>query len=252
MIYRLAAGAAVFVLLCSSVVMAQKPRGSQNRNQPRGSQNRIQPNQPRPSVRWQGQGSLAGVRGNLLYVVADDGSKWIALAPENDQNVSLTGSADPRFLKRGMFVRFTGEFNARGVPQGAIDEITIFTPREGNQFGVFPAGGPDGPALFGEKPKQQKKTAAFRVAGRVAGVTSTTLTVNAGGTNLRIPLTKTTSLRVDLADYTLGQPGDSVRLEGMHYPGKEGQLYASRVQITPKNPLGAPAAKQPSPKVEEN
>ncbi|QDU96836.1 hypothetical protein [Lignipirellula cremea] len=226
-----------------TVVTAQNPYGRRPSAAPVG--------QEKPSVRWKGEGEYVGRQGNVIAVKTEEGDQWLALLPENKQGVSLVGPADRNFLQRGMLVKFRAVFNASGVLLSALDEITIITPREDDQIGVKPEGAPiGGEPLFGET-KAKVATVTCTVVGRLGRIAGDQITIAAGRSNIVAELSPKAAIRVDVADVSAAQPGDKVRLEGMHYPGREGQLFASTILITAANPLGSKPEKPESPAAEK-
>ena len=185
----------------------------------------------------------------LIQVKMEDGAKWIIAVPvkkEKNGNYSIdhlkivvTGSAKPSWLKPGMFVKFTATFDEKGIGQQAINDLQVFIPSKEDPPGAFRAAGGNAGNLFddkkppGSKPKTQKATARFDIAGQLRGMRDGVIYVNAGGAALRVPLAEKCTIRVAINGFQFGRIGDSVTLDAWYFTPQKllGRAMANRIDI---------------------
>ena len=162
----------------------------------------------------------------------------------------FSGSAEPSWLRRGMLVRFTGEFDKKGKPQAPVTELEVFNLREGYQLGVFPEErtGVDTGDLFTnnttEKKKKKKRTRApqtgkYLVSGRLTVLKGNKLGMSAGGALVQAELAEKVRIAVSLNDIRYIQEGDSVEVDAWYPEGQKAnaRAIANRLTITASKPL---------------
>jgi len=200
---------------------------------------------------YRGTGKIVGVRGNLLYVEATDSSKWIVQAPENLDNFSVTKTAHPSVLKPGMFAMFTTKFDKKGVHEGELNEVTLFTPSEEEAVGVFQKSEftPSLKSVFGSDDKPRVESASFLVRGKIGVLKDGVLTLRAGRSSVKVNISEAVNVKVDVNDPRFIVAGDDIEFNGWYTT--RGQLVAQRVRVTSKQTLGAPAAEPVEPKPEQ-
>ncbi len=205
-------------------------------------------------------GTVEGMQGNLLYVVGDDGNKWIVQMPNmrrpnrgggrqpnRGQAVSYTGSADPAWLRPGMLVRFSALIDKKGEAVEPIRELGVVTLRADIQLGITQDAPADVGGFFGEAeltdPKK-KDVASYTVVGTLGSLKKGKFIVATTGAAIKGELDENVRVYVDVEDYSLMRPGDKVEVNGWYYQGQEGKAQARRVKITGTEPLGVPESKE--------
>ena len=209
-----------------------------------------------PKSKLSGKATILAINPQgLIQVKMEDGAKWIVAVPVKQEKngnyyidhlkIVVTGSAKPSWLKPGMFVKFTATFDEKGIGQQAINQLQIFTPSEKDPLGAYRAAGGNAGNLFddekpaGAKPKPQKATARFDVAGQLRGVRDGVLYVNAGGAALRVPVSEKCTISVAINGFQLCRVGDSVTLDAW-YPTPQkalGRAQANRLDIAAAEPF---------------
>ncbi|MFT7644049.1 MAG: hypothetical protein ACI9G1_005815, partial [Pirellulaceae bacterium] len=198
--YRITA-VAFAIAMFSNVFGSTAWSQNQNRN----------PNQP-PREKFRKSATIHAVGPGFLQVKGEKGEQWLVKVPENPLAIQFQASGSAELLQPGMFIRFTNEFDKRGIPQNAVTKLTVFTPREGYEIGVFPNAGLGNEALFadvGEVKKPKVETSSFLVAGQLTALRKGTFTVKAGNVQIKGELADTAQLSFDISDYSLSRPGDS-------------------------------------------
>lgn len=213
------------------------------------------PQQPQQPPNARGEGTIKAIQGPLLLVEGGGGEKW-SIRPNDLRQSTYNGTASPAWLHAGLWVRFTGQFDQRGASHGAVDEVEVFTyrpsrqPREGEQPGLYPAGGVGAlDKLFGdEKDKPAKEVKAFKVVGQVTGVSKNRIQVATPGAVVSAELAENARVAVSLADPTLARVGDKVTFDGWASPQQPNQVLGNRLTFTGSEPLGVAKPAKPSPK----
>jgi len=165
----------------------------------------------------------------------------ILINPQVTSNLFIKGTAEPDGLKPKMNLRFTGKVNEKGEVEGEVAAAEIFTPLPIDEGTDLKAGeevlisgslfkSKDGEFQMGVKGKGIRK-----VSGKFAADVKIT---------------------VNVADYGLAQPGDSLKVNGWQYG--EQAIIAQSVEVELANPLAprrrptatprpAPNATNPAP-----
>ena len=202
------------------------------------------------------KGIITAIGRGVLQVKTADGGQWVIKAPDNPQQMTVSGSAEPNWLSPGMFVKFTAVFNNKGVGQQPIRQLQVFTPGEKDQLGAFPAAGANAGNLFGadaeKKQKPQEVTANFNVSGQLRGYRDGVMLVAAGRAVLRVPVAEKCSISVVVKGVPLMQIGDTVTIDAW-YPANQkalGRAVANSLEVTAKQPFArpVPAGKRPAKK----
>ena len=188
---------------------------------------------------------LAMDRSGVIQVKMESGAKWLVKVPEDPRKTVVTGSALPNWLSPGMFVKFTATFDEKGIGQQAINQMQVFIPSKEDPLGAYRAAGGNAGNLFddekpaGEKPKPQKATARFDIAGQLRGIRDGVLYVNAGGAALKVPVAEKCTISVAINGFQLCRVGDSVTLDAW-YPTPQkalGRAQANRLDIAAAKPF---------------
>jgi hypothetical protein len=169
------------VLLSVSLLLALTLSAAalaQIRRPPGGGQN--QKGQP-----FDGEGTIDAVGMGRIQMTTTTNQKMLVFVPPN-ASVRLTGTATADFLHPGLCVEFTAEVNKNGVAKDTISQLTIFTPTQETQVGLYPEGAAikgkkgdgEGPAAkfggdpgigFGEPPAKGTKGKAGRKGKQLGG-----------------------------------------------------------------------------------
>ena len=177
------------------------------------------------------EGSIVGVRPGLIQCADEKGKPYlIKLDRERTKRVVVSGTAEPGFLRAGLFVRFTALLDKRGKPTEPVAEMTIFDPRDGFTMGVFPDDptDPNGPYL---------------VAGQIREMKRGKVTLAAGNRKVQFELAESPQIGVEVSDYSLARRGDSIQVTGIGRPERPQELIGTIVEIKLSQPLSGPQKK---------
>ena len=208
------------------------------------------------------EGTVHGVMPGQIQMMTATNQPWIVFLDPMSK-VHVRGTAEPDFLKRGMFIRFSAQLDKRGKSQSPIAELTVFTPSAETPVGIWPAGaapvmGAEGANQFGATfgpgvnagPGAAKApaTSFYTVGGQITGERKGKLTVNAGRGIVQIELTESPVINVDFADYTVVRKGDKISVRGRMFRGRQGFAQAQELTIEVAQPLTDPRRKPTKPK----
>ncbi len=213
----LCAAAAGVILSCASPASAQRRR-----------------QQPVVKVKtYRMKGSIVGVRPGLIQCTDEKGKPYmIKLDPERTKRVVVSGTAEPEFLRAGVFVRFTALLDKRGKPTEPVAEMTIFDPRDGFAMGVFP----DDPT---------DRNGPYLVAGQIREMKRGKVTLAAGNYKVQFELAESPQIGIEVSDYSLARRGDSIQVTGIGRPERPQELIGTIVEIQLIQPLTGPQKKSP-------
>ena len=206
----------------------------------------VQAQQQNPKTNLRTSGTITGMRNGVIQIKTADDDIWLVAMPDKATSLEIAGSALPNWVRRGMFVRFSGYYTAKGKPQGEIRELWLFSPDESTQFGVSKEAEFGQKKLFGEggnkeKPKTEP-AAKFLVSGRVASLKDNKLTVQAGNYPVQAMVSQKPVIHVKTNDWRMISLGDKVEVEAWYYTQavKLRQAKATRIKVTPAKPFGTP------------
>ena len=202
------------------------------------------------------KGKIRAMQGEVVQVANEEEKKqWLVKMPREPAGIHVYGTARPTYLRPGLMVRFSGQFDAKGTPKAPIEKLEVFTPKpvkEGTmpdpqQFGVFPE------AAFGSQLFQDAQAAgqpksdiaSFVVSGQLRGFRNGELFVAAGPTLVRAPLSEKAEISVDVPDCRWVKPGDEIEVNGWSYPYLKTNVVATRVTIRSSQPLGVVPEEKP-------
>jgi hypothetical protein len=198
--------------------------------------------------RFQASGTIRAVAPGAIQV-ATTNNELVAMKLGNKAEVSFTGKADASFLRPGMPVRFSAVVNKRGQVVEPITAITVFTPKERTDLGVYPEYAGDGPGSLGlftdpeeeasKKPvKKVVEEMPYRVGGTLASIKNGKMVVNAGGVSIKCELADDARVSVAVSNLAYVQLGDQVEVDGWSFAaGRNAGIMANRVTVTAANPL---------------
>lgn len=198
-----------------------------------GGQNQAGPNAPPANEVIEFEGSLRGVRGNVLIVKKEDDTEAQVMMPDLPVALTFVAKAEMEFLRPGMSVRFEAEFDRSGMPTGPVDKVEIFHPmrsprmsramRERYLPGLYPKD---------DEVVPQAGPAMYRVVGNVAGMDeSGALLVRAGARPVRVELTEEPNFEIRFNHLNLARPDDTVEVSGFFQPPDETRIKAERVTV---------------------
>jgi len=179
------------------------------------------------------KGQLVAARpGMIHWTDSSDKPFYVKILPTT--YVQVLGQADPDFLRPGLLVRFSGEIQGRGTMAEPIEELTIFTPREGYVIGIYNDGDDptrtDGPKL---------------VAGRLKSIKNGKLIVVAGDQQVKAELAEEPTIKVDINDYSLAATGDEITVSGLGF--EQDKIEATGIEIQLTERLTSGKKKRPRP-----
>jgi hypothetical protein len=180
--------------------------------------------QPQPQ-KFEIKGKISGLRPGFIQVKTGKGELWVVKVDANLKEIKLDGSAEPSWLQPGMFVEFDNRFDGRGQPVTAVTELKVFSPNAKTQFGVAPL------AERAEEgiPPANPQTIDMRITGRLMAYKNDKISVMAGNTPVLVKLAPILTITVELNDYRLSRPGDTIHVTGKYFV--KGQGLADRIEI---------------------
>lgn len=184
-------------------------------------------------------GAIQAMRPGLIQMVTDDGVNW--LLKVEGKSLAYYAEAEPAWLKPGMVVQFSGQFDSKGTPQSAIRLLKVVTPSADLPLGVsVDAAANAAKGLFSDAPKEpQKQLISADVVGRIAAVKNNTLAVVTPQAKIKIEVAEKAVVSVELNNLQLAKIGDSIEANGWYPKGLQGRAIASRVTVRAKEPLKA-------------
>jgi hypothetical protein len=197
---------------------------------------------------------IHGIQGDVLFVVDEEGQRWAVKMPSEVQDLHLVADAHLNWLRPGIMVRFTGEFDSKGKAQAPIDKLEAFTlrqPRQGEipeRVGVFREDAFGGGELFageGADGQSEGEVTSYVVIGQLRGLRDGEMFVAAGPALVRTPLAEDAKLSVDLADFSWVRVGDEAEIVGWYYPYLKGRAQATRLTIRSAKPIGFVPKEEP-------
>ncbi|MFP6676443.1 MAG: hypothetical protein VB878_15265 [Pirellulaceae bacterium] len=186
-------------------------------------------------------GTIEEMDKGLAKIVDGDDTEWI-VKMERNAKFTYSGTAVPAWLKRGMWVRFTTDFNSKGEPQRSPKEVEVFLPKKGEKLGIYNAakGKITNPFIKSSTPTPSERFMELTVAGRVKALRNKELQVEIAGRPtiyVKVDLDEQTKIQVDVADPTLIRKGDKVTIQGWEVPNSENAVLATSLTVTAKEPL---------------
>jgi hypothetical protein len=191
-------------------------------NNPYSNSNSTLNRGPQP---FQGTATITAVGSQGLEVTDATGKTW-KLAPERNCVIEVTGTADSDFLKPDMLVRFTAQFDKKGKATSPVNELEIISPQA--------AMGSIKQEVNGKKEAGESVSGA--IIGHIKSIKNNQLTVQNTNGTFTAELGPNPSIKVNLSDFHLAQPGDKVDATGEYSP--QGLAGAKEMRITLSNPLG--------------
>lgn len=200
-------------------IMPYSPRTNRtNTNNPNSTTNRG----PQP---FQGTATITAIGERGLEVADVNGKTW-KLAPDKNCVIEVTGTADPDFLRPDMLVKYTAQFDKKGKASAPLNELEIVSPQA--------AMSSIKQEVAGKKEAGDNFNGA--VIGHIKSIKNNQLIVQAPNGVFTADLSPNVSVKVNVSDFRLAQPGDKVDATGEYSP--QGLALAKEMRITLSNPLG--------------
>lgn len=203
---------------------------------------------PQGAEMYENEGTVMGIVPGGIQMLTERDSAWLIQVVPRQSQVKVTGTAEPGFLRSGLFIKFSGEIDAKGVLQGEIKEMEIVTPAGKNSMGVFASGSDDT-----AKPISKLEPGTYDIRGKVGLYKDGELTVVAGK-KITGKVAADAKIAVNVQDYSFAQKDDTIKVKGFYYArmrpspqeGRPGQAMGKEIEITLAKPLSAPVKKGPT------
>ncbi len=201
------------------------------------------PDRPPDQKALDDKGSIEGVEGPLLTTKLERGDWVLTVSPQT--MVHVTGTAEPDYLHPGVFVKFSGEIDKKGVLQKELEAVEIFTPVAKGGVGIFENATDDAKVV-----RAPSEGATYEFRGRVASYKPGELVLTAGSKKIFAKTAGTLNVAVNTSDLGMAQAGDSVVVTGWYTDEQKpdagqmrpGYAAAATLTITLSKPL-APTKK---------
>jgi len=198
---------------------------------------------PQPKTEpFAADGVIQAIAQGRIQILTNSNQNWLIFLDAKTV-IHVTGTAEPDFLRPGLFVRFSIALDKRGNAHGKVGELTIFTPSPQQFPGIWPEGGnPENPGGAGEGfgggfgganaggGFGTPDVAVYTVAGQIQPSRKGKMTVNYGRGSVQVELAEKVSIKVDFADYSVAKKGDRISI-------KKGRMYPGRPTIELSDPL---------------
>lgn len=212
------------------------------------------------------EGTIEAVTRGRIQILTTTEQKWMIFV-DPKAVIHITGTAEADFVRPGMFIQFTAEFDKRGKAKEKVKKLTVFTPSREVGIGFWPegmapmvgaegeaaaagggfgggfggggfGGGAAGGVAGGVAGGAAATSSVYTVHGQIRGNRKGRLTVNAGRAMFQIELAEEPEIQVDLADYSVAKQGDKISItRGQMFAGRMGIAQASQFSIQLSEPL---------------
>ena len=187
-------------------------------------------------------GTLKDMGPGLLQIEAANGDIWLVQVANRPQEISYVGTAEPDWMRAGLWVRFQSHltFQRKVQADGPVTELTVVTPSEEQLPGIAPISSL-GDHLFSDEPEQpatnKREPIPCTVVGRIVNLKKNKMTVAAADVALTVEVVDDVRIAVQLAELSVAQAGDQVTIRGWKLPMVPGRAVAHTVLITSDKPL---------------
>ncbi len=194
------------------------------------------------------KGTIEAIARGKIQILTNTDQQWlVGIAPE--AQIEVTGTAKVDFLRPGMFVKLTADFDKRGKAAEPVGRLILFTPSQQEPIGVWPEGAApsgDGEDQFGGEAaaapvannRRDQGAGRYTIHGRLTGNRKGKWTVNAGTATVQFELTEQPTIDVEIADYSFAKKGDKISItRGKMFAGRMGLAQASKLSIELAEPL---------------
>lgn len=154
-------------------------------------------------------------------------SKFVVAVHPQDTKVTVSGTAEAKALKSGMFVRFSGKVDMEENVLGELVEVEVFTPAADfkPKFDVkLPP-----PKFASDEPPPE--SLSFEAEGPITAIKAGELTATFfNNQRVKVKLAKVARVKFTVADYSQARPGDAIRVKGKL--AAPGQVLGETVSIS--------------------
>ena len=212
------------------------------------SRNMLNPN-ARPPVEqrtpFEGSGVVEGA-GPLGLAVNANGMSW-KVKPDKNCKIEVTGTADPDFLKPGLWVKFNADIDKKTKATAPVNELEIVDQRTAmvNEKSRGGLTGTDAGAKKGKGAATGVAANSGPILGKITAYKNNELTLETGSGTVKADLGPNPSIKVNVSDFSWAQPGDTVEVKGWYM--QPGAAMAQDIKVTIKDPLGENPKKKAKP-----
>ena len=195
---------------------------------------------PEGATMFDKEGTIAGFFPSGIQFITKLDSKWLVQVVPMQCDVQVTGKADRSFLHPGLYVKFTGEMDGKGILQQDLKALEIFTPKGKNPSGIFAVGSDES-----AKPLNRFAAGKYDFRGRVMTYKDGELVVVAGK-KITGKVVSGAEIKVNVQDLSIARVDDELKIKGwylkrnMPREGRPGQSVAKIIEVTLVKPLRAP------------
>ncbi len=206
-------------------------------------------------------GTVQQVAPGGVSVLSPANETWLVqIAP--DARVEVTGTAEPELLGAGLFVRLMAMVDKRGRVADPVRQLTLIDLAEspGRRLGAFRPGQDELPAAGAEAgvqmptpdlgdPPPGVDQVMLDMRGRIDSYRPGHLTVTVPAPRfkgpLRLELADPVHVALDVSNYSLAQPGDSITAKGVQIAAD--RAWANEVTIVLSAPVSDPKKRPERP-----
>jgi hypothetical protein len=204
-----------------------------------GAHARAQFQAPPNSLSLEGEGTLDGFQGQIIKFRDAKNEAWLLVVVPQTA-MTIDGQADGDYLRPGMTVELTGEFDKKYALTGPIAEISVIGGKGKPMLGLF---SPDDDPQDA-KPLRNPEAGKYRIRGKLASVKQGELLVVAGRTKITGTLADDAKVKLNLDDFSTAQFGDAMKIKAWYTDvdkpnatfNRPGKALAEAVTITLSQP----------------
>ena len=189
------------------------------------------------------KGTFEGIAGRgIIKVKSAGGEPWLVKVEAKVDDIRISGAATFDYLRPGMWINFTGQFDKRGNALGELGQLKLISKRSSTRPGVSKDkefGDEESP--FNEEKKSKAAGSNYFVVGQItsakASAKQNRLIVKTGGKPVKVEVAKDAKIEVDLADLRVPRRGDKIELACWYY--EKGKAVCDKtVEVVLGKPLG--------------
>lgn len=206
-------------------------------------------------------GTVQQVAPGGVSVLSPANETWLVqIMP--DAQVEVTGTAEPELLRAGLFVRLMAMVDKRGRVSEPVRQLTLIDVADspGRRLGAFRPGQDEPPAPGAEAgvpvptpdlgdPPPGADQVMLDIRGRIDNYRPGHLTLSVPGapfkSPLRLELADPVLVALDVSNYSLAQPGDSITAKGVQVAADRAR--ANEVTIVLSAPVTDPKKRPERP-----
>ena len=181
-------------------------------------------------------GTIKGVSDSEIQIETTKNSEiWLIQLVGGETKLRVEGTAEPSYLRGGLTVKFTGEFDKKGALSEDIKELEIFTPQGKNDLGLFAGGS--------EKPVRNASPGSYEIHGKVTSFKDNEIVVAAGTKKISGKVAEGVAIKVNVEDTKEVRAGDAAKVKATYldpqkpYGMKPGTAIGNEVEVTLSKPL---------------